>query len=131
MTEPTDVGCDRAVALVLAKWPGSGTSSIEVRACALGLESREAEVKALLTQVEHLKSVGRELGADVADLESCPPDLTIGGDLTITTGADRVKALETALRESCEAWGRLYESVGQKGGRKLNGWKAVLLGKVD
>lgn len=48
MTEPTDEQRERATELVLAKWPGSGPSSIEVAACAIGLADR-AEVEALKT----------------------------------------------------------------------------------
>lgn len=43
-----------------------------------------AQVQKLRTDRDNAISLARELGADVADLESCPPELTVTGDLTLT-----------------------------------------------
>lgn len=56
MTEPTEDERHRAEALVLAKWRGSGTSSIEVRACAIGLAANRAELERLQQWVNDLQA---------------------------------------------------------------------------
>jgi hypothetical protein len=86
-------------------------AAMEAEAAHAEARHRE-EVERLRKQRDNATSVARELGADVADLESWPPDLTVEGDLTVTAlpslklRAERAEAVrsETRLREALATW---------------------------
>lgn len=66
----------------------SGGYSVEV---AIEIRALCHYIQRLETEHDRVRIVARELGADVADLESCPPDVTVEGDLTMVVGSNELR----------------------------------------
>ncbi len=82
-----------------------------------GLAQNERELSEARTRIGELeaerdraRTMARELGADVADLESCPPDVTVEGDLTMVVGSSELRTrARTAEDERDAALARIAE----------------------